>query len=102
LPGLVATANGAYLDAKYKDYPGASGFTELGIPFGGSGLVIGGGVLPGRDFSGNRIVRTPEFSGTAGLSYTFDALAGTFEVAADVYYNSGYYYTAQNIPTAEE
>ena len=102
LPGLIATANGAYLDAKYTDYPNASGFTDQGVPFGGSGFVIGGGVLPGEDFSGNRIVRSPEFSGTAGLSYTFDALQGTFEAAADVYYNSGYFYTAQNLERAEE
>jgi iron complex outermembrane recepter protein len=102
LPGLVATLNGAYLDARYTEYPAASGFTEGGIPFGGSGLILGGGVLPGRDFAGNRIVRSPEFSGTAGLSQTFDALRGTFEVAADLYYNSGYYYTAQNIEQGEE
>src|SRR3546814_9843213 len=69
LPGLVVTANGAWLHAKYTDYPDASGFTDIGIPFGGGGLVVDGGVLPGRDFKGNRIVRTPEFSGTAGLSY---------------------------------
>ncbi len=102
LPGLVATANGAFLDAEYTDYPGASGFTDTGVPFGGTGLVVGGGVLPGRDFSGNRIVRSPEFSGTVGLSYTFDALDGTFEVAADLYHNSGYFYSAQNIASAEE
>lgn len=102
LPGLVSTLNAAYLDARYTDYPRASGFTEGGIPFGGTGLIIGGGVLPGRDFSGNRIVRSPEWSGTAGLSYTFDGFSGTFEVAGDVYYNSGYYYTAQNLASAEE
>ncbi len=102
LPGLIATANGAYLDAKYTDYPVASGFTDEGVPFGGDGGVLGGGVLPGRDFSGNRIVRSPEFSGTAGISFTFDALAGTFELATDAYYNSGYFYTAQNLERAEE
>jgi iron complex outermembrane receptor protein len=102
VPGLVATANGAWLHAQYTDYPAASGFTDDGIPFGGGGLIIDGGVLPGRDFKGNRIVRTPKFSGTAGLSYTGNAPGGSFEVAADVYYNSGFYYTAQNIATAEE
>src|SRR3546814_8106305 len=35
LPGLVVTANGAWLHAKYTDYPDASGFTDIGIPFGG-------------------------------------------------------------------
>ena len=102
LPGLVATANGAYLDAKYTDYPVGSGFTEDGIPFGGAGLVLNGGVLPGRDFTGNRIVRTPKYSGTVGLSQTFDALEGTFEIAADLYANSGYFYSAQNLDRAKE
>ncbi|MDB5968394.1 MAG: hypothetical protein JWQ90_844 [Hydrocarboniphaga sp.] len=102
LPGLIATANGAYLDAKYTDYPNASGFTDQGIPFGGSGFVLGGGVLPGQDFAGNRIVRSPKFSGTGGLSYTFDVGPGTVETGADVYYNSGYFYTAQNLSRAEE
>ena len=101
-PGLVATANGAWLHAEYTDYPAASGFTDDGIPFGGGGLIVDGGVLPGRDFKGNRIVRTPKFSGTTGLAYTGNAPGGSFEIAADVYYNSGFFYTAQNIGTAEE
>src|SRR3546814_10994757 len=37
LSGLVVTANGAWLHAKYTDYPDASGFTDIGIPFGGGG-----------------------------------------------------------------
>ncbi|WP_428312995.1 TonB-dependent receptor [Hydrocarboniphaga sp.] len=102
LPGLILTANGSYLDAKYTDYPSASGFTDQGVPFGGSGLVLGGGVLPGQDFSGNDIVRSPKFSGTTSLSYTFNAPGGPVEIASDVYYNSGFFYSAQNVSTAEE
>jgi iron complex outermembrane receptor protein len=103
LPGLVLTAGGAYLNGVYISYLNGSGFDETtGIFFGGSGLVAGGGVLPGRDFSGNTTSRTPELSGNLGLSYSFDIASGTVEVAGDVYYNSGSYYNAQNTQTAEQ
>jgi iron complex outermembrane receptor protein len=102
IPGLVATASASYIDAKYTDYPVASGFNDAGLPFGGTGLVIGGGVGPGQDFSGHDIVRAPKFSGNTGLSYTIDAGDGTVELASDVYYNTGYYFSAQNVSTAEQ
>jgi len=103
LPGLAFNAGGAYLDGVYTDFKNGSGFDETtGLYFSGTGLVLGGGVTPGRDFSGNKIVRTPEFSGNAGLGYTFDFDQSSLEIAGDVYYNSGSYFTAQNTETAHE
>lgn len=103
LPGLVLTAAGCYLDGEYTDYENGGGFDETtGLSFGGSGLIVGGGVTPGRDFTGNRTVRTPEFSGNAGLSYTFGLGNGSFEMAGDVYYNSGAYFAAQNAESSKQ
>jgi iron complex outermembrane recepter protein len=97
LPGLVVTASGALLDGEYLEYENGSGFDEnTGVFFGGTGLVVGGGVLPGRDFSGNQTVRTPKYSYNVGLSYTFDAPGGVVELGGSTYYNDGYFFSAQN------
>jgi len=90
VPGLVFTAGAAYLDATYTDYQQGSGYDEA------TGMYFDGTAFPARDFSGNRIARTPEFSGNAGLSFSFDAPRGSAEIAADVYHNHGSYFTAQN------
>ncbi len=95
-PGFVFTLGGAWLDGTYTDYKDGSGFDEL------TGLFFDGTIFPNRDFTGNKIVRTPEFSGNAGLAYSFELGDGTIEVAADAYYNSGSYYSAQNTPSSEE
>ncbi|NGY06596.1 TonB-dependent receptor [Solimonas terrae] len=84
-PGLVVSGNGSWLDARYTDYENGRGFDES------TGLAYGNG-----NFSGNRIVRTPKFSGTASISQSFALPGGQLEVAGDYYYNSGYYYLAQN------
>lgn len=90
-PGLVVTAGGAYLDARYTDFDDGSGFDET------TGLFISG-----QDFSGNRIVRTPEWSGNLGLSQTLPAGPGEVELGTNAYYNSGFFYTAQNASVAWE
>ena len=90
-PGFVLTMNGSYLDATYVSYPGASGFDE------NTGLVFTDG-----DFSGNQITRTPEFTGTFSVSQTLDFSEGSLEVAADAYYNSGFFFTAQNTDLAKQ
>ncbi|HKY90324.1 MAG TPA: TonB-dependent receptor [Nevskiaceae bacterium] len=99
LPGLVFTASGAYLKGKYLSYENGSGFDPTtGLFFSGNGFVLNGGVLPGRDFSGNETVRTPKYTGNLGATYSFDALAGTWEIGASYYYNDGYFFSAANNP----
>lgn len=89
---LTLNAGGAYLDSVYESFPNGSGFNQ------DTGLLT-----TSNDFSGNRVVRTPRFSGNAGLTQTFNnVLAGNFEVGVSYYYNSGFFYLAQNTSNVEE
>lgn len=96
LPGLVFTGGGAYLDGVYTSYQKGSGFDET------TGVFFDGTVFPTRDFTGNRLVRTPRFSGNAGLSYSMEIGSGSLEFGGDVYYNSGIFFSAQNTKAASE
>lgn len=98
-PGFVVLAGATYVDAIYTDYQNASGFDEVtGLPFG-SGSV---NEPQGRDFSGNRIARTPRFTGNVGLSQTIFTRYGPFEVAGDYYYNHGFNFAPQNAAATEQ
>lgn len=92
-PGLGVFGSGSYLDAVYTRYPDGRGFDEsTGLAFGDGGFSP----LPSRDFSGNRIVNTPEFSGTLGIGQRMAVGRGEVEIGADVYYNDGYFFSSQN------
>lgn len=82
--GLVLTLGGAVLDPRYTDFPCGQGFNNLGV------------YTACNDYTGQQIVRSPKFSGTVGLSQTFDVPGGSLELATDYYYNSGFYYLPQN------
>ncbi|MHA7834271.1 MAG: TonB-dependent receptor [Algiphilus sp.] len=89
---LTLNAGGAYLDSVYESFPNGSGFNE------NTGLLT-----TNNDFSGNRVVRTPRFSGNAGLTQSFsNVFAGNLEVGVSYYYNSGFFYLAQNTSNVEE
>lgn len=89
--GLVMTLSGAYLDTEYTSYTNGSGYDEQTSVFSS-----------GNDYTGNRVVRAPKFSGTVGLLQSFQTGSGPVEIGADYYYNSGFYYLAQNTPSVEE
>jgi iron complex outermembrane recepter protein len=99
-PGLALVTSASYLDGKYTDYPDGRGFDETtGLTFGPDGLTS----LPARDFSGNDIVQTPELTASATILQTIYLGADSeLELAVDSYYNSGYYFTAQNISAMEQ
>lgn len=96
VPGLVATMSASYLNGVYTSYEEGSGYDEQ------SGIFFDGTVQPTRDFSGNELVRTPQWSGNIGLNYSTDIGPGNLEVAADAYYNSGFHFSAQNTETTVE
>jgi len=85
-PGLVLTAGAAYLDAIYTDYRNGSGFNSTTGVFSNN-----------MDHTGNRIVRSPKLTANLGFVQTLEAGDdGEVEFGADWYYNSGYFFTAQN------
>lgn len=89
--GLVFTFSACYLKSEYTSYRNGYGFNES--------TGIG---QDGNDFTGNDVVRSPKWSGTAGLSYTMQAPGGPVELGTSYYFNSGFYYLAQNTPNVEE
>lgn len=93
-PGVVFTAGGSYLDSYFTKYPNASGYSETTGLFESKTL----------NFDGNRIARSPKVSGNVGLNQIIatDADSGTYELGADAYYNSGFFFTAQNTPEARQ
>jgi len=103
-PGLLISGNATWLDAKYLSYEDGRGFCVRGDAHSPASCnLLPDGIAYGNgDFSGHRIVRTPKFSGAVSLSQSFEVPGGQLELAGDYYYNSGYYYLAQNTPDTFE
>lgn len=98
-PGLAILVAGTFLDTKYTDLPNGRGYDEA------TGLGFGPGSLtgPARDFTGNSIVNSPTFSGTATIAQTVSVGSNSsIELAFDTYYSSGFYFTPQNSKAAEQ
>lgn len=93
-PGLAITGNATYLDAVYEDFQNGSGFDD------DTGLAYGPQSASGdtsRDFSGNRIVRTPEWSSSASINQNINLSDNTaVEIAVDYFYTDFYYTAASN------
>jgi len=99
-PGLVFSGGATYLDAIYSEYKDGAGFDDdTGLYFGSDSLVGD----TSRDFSGNKIVRTPRFSSSVSANQ-FVSMGdfGDLEFGVDYYYNSGYNTTPQNSPFYEQ
>ncbi|MEE2652969.1 MAG: TonB-dependent receptor, partial [Pseudomonadota bacterium] len=97
---LVITGGATYLDAYYTEYKDGAGFDDdTGLYFGPDSLLGD----TSRDFSGNRIVRTPRLTSSLSLNQFIHAGDwGAFEVGVDYYFNSGFNTTAQNSPHYEQ
>jgi iron complex outermembrane receptor protein len=88
---LVLSFGGAYIHGRYTKYPRGSGFNEQTGIFGRN-----------FDFTDNHIARTPTWSFTGTLSKTWTVPGGSLELTGDFYTNSGFFYSAQNTPKAEQ
>lgn len=93
-PGLVFSGGATWLKAIYTDYDSGHYFTDNG--FAAQSDCSNPDSTRCNSFDGNRIVRTPKFSASASLSQSFSVPGGKLDIAGDYYYNSGYYYLAQN------
>lgn len=99
-PGLAIVASGSYLDGEYTDYPDGRGYDdESGLTFGPGALNL----LEARDFTGNTLTNTPEFTGSLSILQSIQlGRFGDLEVGVDTYYNSGYFFSAQNTSLLEQ
>lgn len=90
--GLEWSLNGCVLRrARYDGYDPASGFDKT------TGLFSAD-----NDYVGNRITRSPKFTSSTALTKTFAIPGGPLELAADYYFNSGFWYSASNDPRLEQ
>ena len=90
----------ALLDAKYKDFPGGPLFVprpatctptpqSTGAPTGGNLSCIG-------NLAGNRLTRSPKFSGSIRATYDVPTDIGLFSLTGSLYYNSGFAWEPDN------
>jgi iron complex outermembrane recepter protein len=83
--------------AEYTDFPGAVVFPRRtdGLP--------GNTTLAPFDASGTRMIRTPEFTLNAGLTYRTPLWGGDGEAGVNYYYNSGFLFAPGEVnPLAEQ
>ncbi len=91
-PGLSVMANAAWLNAEFKDYPEGSGYDE-----------VTGFYSPNLNFTGNRIPRSPKWSGMLGTTQAMEVgKDGEIEISVDGSYNSGFFFTSQNLDNARQ
>ena len=82
---FVLLGGAAYLDAVYEDFQNAYGYDEQGNFEQGTA-----------NYTGNRVIRTPELTGNLSLSKTWDIWGGPLELAFDAYYSDEFYFEASN------
>lgn len=116
--GLVVSLSLTWLDAKYESYTGASSFIDVSagsildsVGLGRLNGLLGSigldaltetSVIEGiynfgtGDYTGNRTVRTPEWSGNLGFNQIIGLGNGDLEIGASLFYSSDMYFQAQN------
>ena len=76
-PELTLSGGVAYLDAKYRKFPLAQSFVPNG--FGNTTVTA--------DLTGQRLLRSPKWSGNLSANYQVDLAAGRFGAFVSVYYS---------------
>ena len=77
--------NASWLDARYLEFANASGFDDAGYFRDGT-----------QDYSGNRVIRSPEWSGYMALSKSWHAGHGSLEAAIDTYASAEIFFEPSN------
>lgn len=92
--GLTINGGFEYLDARFKDYPGASCITYgTGTA---SGVTIGLPTTVTCNLAGFQVPNAPKFSGAIGFVYTAETKAGKFSLSANDRFNVSYPMTPFN------
>ncbi|MFT3754456.1 MAG: TonB-dependent receptor [Pseudoxanthomonas sp.] len=86
-------AGAAWTHARYADYEGAI----ITSPIIVDGVAVGGNTQTPGDASGNRMIRTPEFTANLTGTYTKPLLGGELELSATGSYNDGFYRDPGNL-----
>jgi iron complex outermembrane receptor protein len=84
IDGLAFNGGVAYLEAEYLEFTDGAGFDD------------DGNFVTGQDYTGHRVIRTPELSFTSALSKMWWLGGGPVEVVFDSYYTSDFFYEASN------
>jgi iron complex outermembrane receptor protein len=87
---LMIHAGAAYLHARYRDFPNASG----------NGLNAATGLNiqnQAQDWSGQQMARAPDFSGNIGIEYELDTSLGDVVINSNVSFTTGYVPTDPSI-----
>jgi iron complex outermembrane receptor protein len=90
-PDLNFRGGFAYVDATYKDYPGATGYTPIVTATG-----LGGNTSFVFNAAGKRLSRTPEYTVNLGADYTVPVGSGEVRIAGDALFSDGYYFDLNN------
>ncbi|WP_123905412.1 TonB-dependent receptor [Sphingobium cloacae] len=100
--GLTLTGGATYLDARYRKFTNAVFVLPAGTvvvdPIGNPAgvFVPGNGLGVTGDASGNRMSRSPKFTGNIGFNYDLELGGGTVGLSGNYAYNSGYYWFPDN------
>jgi iron complex outermembrane receptor protein len=94
---LEFSATAGYLDAKYKSYPNAVGFSQcLAVT---CGLAYGSLLQTTVNASGFEMARAPKFSGDISLRYTTNLAGGKVGFSGTLYHTSQFYFdTSEQFP----
>jgi iron complex outermembrane receptor protein len=87
---LVLSGGALFLDAEYTEFKNASGFDENGL-FSNT-----------NDYTGNDVVRSPEFSGNIGIVKTWAVGDGDLELGIDYAHMGSFYWAAKNTDNVQQ
>jgi iron complex outermembrane receptor protein len=84
-----ARAGAAYTHARYDSFPGAQDYIQDTNP---ANPTYGTFLSPAVNAGGNQMLRTPEFTGTLGLTYATPLAGGDLALNADLYATSNFFF----------
>ncbi len=97
--GFEISAAGTYIDAKYRDYDSAGFFEPLiGPDVDGDGVpdYTGFSTDNPADASGNRVQRTPKFTGNITARYSTEVSGGRLVASTNLFHSARVYFDASN------
>lgn len=92
--GLRINAGGAYVNGKYRRFLTAPRYDQCLAAACGDGFGLF--AISINDASGNRMLRTPKFTGNVGITYTAALASGRLTLSGNAYYSSKFYFDASN------